>query len=172
MGQARRAWSDDARADATICMLEAFARSRPPRVDLVAQGLEHEDEMVRWTAARLVQAVDHKGTYLPQLAAHPDALVRARSGRLQRRRDEAKPPPGKVPELARRDRPPSANDSEEESGTDPLAARSRLAPGPSKKDGPTSKPAKEVRGHPQSKVNSPYYPQTELKTVEEGTEEP
>lgn len=50
----RRVLSDDPTIDAAICVLEAAGRTPSrQRANLLGQGLEHPDRLVRWTAARL-----------------------------------------------------------------------------------------------------------------------
>ena len=56
LGTARRTWSEDAEADGLICLLEAAARWQPHGRPLLAEGAEHEDQAVRWTAERLLAA--------------------------------------------------------------------------------------------------------------------
>ncbi|MFT5679699.1 MAG: hypothetical protein ACI8RZ_000604 [Myxococcota bacterium] len=52
LGTARRTFSEDATTDLAICVLEAAARVAGGE-GLVAEGLVHPDEAVRWTAQRL-----------------------------------------------------------------------------------------------------------------------
>lgn len=80
-GGGRRAVSDDPRADGLICLLEAAALLSPPQSSLIAEGLEHSDPLVRWTAARLLRAVDRGNPALQDAARHErDPLVVARLG--------------------------------------------------------------------------------------------
>ncbi len=80
LGDPRRTISDDPDSDAIICLLEASARARPPLLRPLRDGLSHDDERVRWTAVRLLQALDVEGDWRVLVAADPSALVQ---GRLQ-----------------------------------------------------------------------------------------
>lgn len=53
LGNSRRTVAGDPMTDAAICILEAAARSDPPRQSLIEMGGSHPDERVRWTASRL-----------------------------------------------------------------------------------------------------------------------
>ena len=78
VGRARRTTSDDAVIDGLIVVLEAGARSDPPRHDLLAEGLQHSDPLVRWTAVRLQRCVDPDWDPAG-LAQDADALVSQRA---------------------------------------------------------------------------------------------
>ncbi len=75
LGASRRISSSDPTVDAAICVLEAAARSDglddSARAALLAAGLQHADEGVRWTAARLSKAL-RMGRKAPTLPATTD----------------------------------------------------------------------------------------------------
>ncbi len=77
LGPNNRALHADPELDALICLLEAAAQGRPPGGSLLEQALGHPDATVRWTAARLLSAVNPRS---PALRKHTDTdpLVSAR----------------------------------------------------------------------------------------------
>ena len=56
-GLSRRLLAADESADAAVCLLEAAAQLPPPRLDLLREGLVHNDPAVRATAERLLGAL-------------------------------------------------------------------------------------------------------------------
>ena len=56
-GNARRPVSEDPTTDQILALMEAAARMDPPMLDLIRQGVEHEQEVVRWSAKRLLSAL-------------------------------------------------------------------------------------------------------------------
>lgn len=76
LGPAERALAEDPLEDATICLVEAAARSQPPAKALLAEALSHKSSLVRWTAARLLSTVDPRNHALNRGDADP--MVRAR----------------------------------------------------------------------------------------------
>jgi len=78
VGRARRTTSEDAVIDGLIVVLEAAARANPPRHDLLAEGVQHPDSLVRWTAVRLQRCVD-PGWDPAGLTQDADVLVRQRA---------------------------------------------------------------------------------------------
>ena len=52
-GRSRRARSEDVSIDLHLAVLEAAARTDPPKTALLTEGLEHESAVVQWTAERL-----------------------------------------------------------------------------------------------------------------------
>ncbi|NOY26329.1 MAG: hypothetical protein GXP62_10700 [Oligoflexia bacterium] len=80
---ARRAWSPDATIDGKICVLEAAARMNPVQVDLLVEGLGDEQELVRWTAARLLAATKPGHIALAHARDDSSARVRQRAGQPQ-----------------------------------------------------------------------------------------
>ncbi|MBN1336568.1 MAG: hypothetical protein JXB39_11475 [Deltaproteobacteria bacterium] len=91
LGQARRAVAEDPSTDALLCLLEAAARLSLPTSPaaagatgspdagllLFAEALDHPVPVVRWTAGRLLAAIDAQGRYVERLEQHPDPRVRA-----------------------------------------------------------------------------------------------
>lgn len=78
LGQARRVQATKAEDDALVCLLEAIARAPNRPVSIFQEALKHPTQEVRWTAARLIQALDTSGQYTSQLLQEQDALVRGR----------------------------------------------------------------------------------------------
>ncbi len=81
-GPLRRTTGENDDADRQIGILEAAAQTRPPRLGLVAQGLESEHDRVRWTAVRLLSCIDEEGEFTEEVKAKvedPSAPVRARA---------------------------------------------------------------------------------------------
>ena len=56
-GRVRRTRHEDPALDRLIVLMEAASQVAPPKVDIVAAGLSHEDERVRWTSVRLLRCV-------------------------------------------------------------------------------------------------------------------
>jgi hypothetical protein len=79
LSHARRAVHEDAVTDVAICVLEAAARVPDARRGLLEEGLDHDDRLVRWTAARLLQGLGRPGEWLGRASRDQDPLVRARS---------------------------------------------------------------------------------------------
>lgn len=82
LGQARRVVASDADSDEIVCLLEALARRPELSAQPLFDALDSPSPEVRWTAARLLQAVDRSGTASARLAQNPDPLVRGRAGPL------------------------------------------------------------------------------------------
>ena len=78
LGDRRRAGGVDAAEDIAICVLEAAAQARPPVKPLLVNGLSAESEAVRWTAVRLLAALDPDARELERLRDDPSRLVRGR----------------------------------------------------------------------------------------------
>ncbi|MDP2304801.1 MAG: hypothetical protein Q8P18_02080 [Pseudomonadota bacterium] len=97
--RSRRAWSEDANVDRRICLLEAAAIVPQARTDLLRDGLDDEDAIVRWTAARLLAVFDSGDAALQARAlSDPDARVRARAQFDAHRASPGEPPtPGGQP---------------------------------------------------------------------------
>lgn len=83
LGNARRVWSEDPTTDLTLVVLEVAAHLDPPEEDLLREGLAHPDELVRWTAARLLQGIGSLQALGPA-RSDASALVRARAEPPQR----------------------------------------------------------------------------------------
>lgn len=78
LGDRRRAGGVDASEDIAICVLEAAAQARPPVKPLLVGGLSAESEAVRWTAVRLLAALDPEASELERMRDDPSRLVRGR----------------------------------------------------------------------------------------------
>lgn len=75
----RRALAADPKIDALVCLLEAAALLPRPKTSLLEDALDHEDRLVRWTAARLLADDDPQNERLRErLRLETDPLVRAR----------------------------------------------------------------------------------------------
>lgn len=55
MGVSRRTVANDPETDLVLSVLEAAARSAPPKMALIRSAEQHADQRVRWTAARLIE---------------------------------------------------------------------------------------------------------------------
>ena len=55
LGVSRRTVANDPETDLTLTVLEAGARSTPPKLSLIRAAKQHADQRVRWTAARLIE---------------------------------------------------------------------------------------------------------------------
>lgn len=78
LGQAKRVRAADPSADRLVCVLEAIGRAPNRPAKLFVEALDHPNREVRWTAARLIQALDTSGLYTVQLLSKEDPLVRGR----------------------------------------------------------------------------------------------
>jgi hypothetical protein len=78
LGDRRRAGGVDASEDIAICVLEAAAQARPPVKPLLVGGLSSESEAVRWTAVRLLAALEPGASELARMRDDPSRLVRGR----------------------------------------------------------------------------------------------
>ena len=58
LGTSRRVWSPDVATDRRLALLEAAARTAPPKAELVAREVEATDPLVRFTAVRLIGALE------------------------------------------------------------------------------------------------------------------
>jgi hypothetical protein len=74
MGVSRRTVANDPRTDVAICVLEAAARTSPPRASLLRASTQHADQRVRWTAARLIEQLGARalGVESPPQSPVPD----------------------------------------------------------------------------------------------------
>ncbi|MCB9779297.1 MAG: hypothetical protein H6742_12090 [Alphaproteobacteria bacterium] len=79
LGPARRAVSSDPEIDARVVVLEAAARTSPPADWMLVEGLHDPARIVRWTAARLLAAIEPGHPALATARADPDALVARRA---------------------------------------------------------------------------------------------
>ena len=70
LGNSRRTVAGDPMTDSIICILESAARSEPPMLALIEEGQSHSDERVRWTAARLLERLEHQ-----EMSADPNGRV-------------------------------------------------------------------------------------------------
>ena len=61
LGRSRRTVANDPETDLTLSVLEAAARSDPPRMAMLQSVAQHPDQRVRWTAARLVEQLGARG---------------------------------------------------------------------------------------------------------------
>ena len=61
LGRSRRTVANDPETDLTLSLLEAAARSDPPRMAMLQSVAQHPDQRVRWTAARLVEQLGARG---------------------------------------------------------------------------------------------------------------
>ena len=75
LGISRRTVANDPDTDMTLSVLEAAARSAPPRLALIRSAVQHSDQRVRWTAARLIEQLGARG-----LAAESPLQSRASVG--------------------------------------------------------------------------------------------
>lgn len=74
MGVSRRTVANDPTTDVAICVLEAAARTSPPRESLLRASTQHSDQRVRWTAARLIEQLGARelGVESPSQSPSPD----------------------------------------------------------------------------------------------------
>lgn len=77
-GRVRRTRHEDPALDRLIVLLEAAGQVSPPRLELLREGLESEDDRVRWTAVRLLACLDEDWEAGP-FAEDPHPAVRHRA---------------------------------------------------------------------------------------------
>ena len=83
LGPVYRATAEDPAEDLLICLLEAAARGQPPGRSLLTEALAHDSPLVRWTAVRLIQAVDPNNAAIRSRPSETDPLVQARIKRIR-----------------------------------------------------------------------------------------
>ena len=80
LGLSQRAHSEDPTIDNIISLLESAARAPQPASEpLLAEALGHDAALVRWTAARLMPALNQAHPALEAARSDADPLVRARA---------------------------------------------------------------------------------------------
>ncbi len=96
LGTERRVLLEDPGSDLAVCLLEAAARTKPPRLRLLTDAHDHPDARVRWTALRLLS---QRGppTALGLFAADEHPLVQARLRHRAEKHGERKLPPRSTP---------------------------------------------------------------------------
>ena len=66
-----------------MCVLESPARGQPTGGSLLTAVLVHDWPLVRWTAVRLIQAVDPNNAAIRSRPSETDPLVQARIKRIR-----------------------------------------------------------------------------------------
>jgi hypothetical protein len=153
MGNARRAVSDSPFVDTAICVLESAARTDPIREDLLLQGANHPEEIIRWTAVRLLAGTRRGASQIEIARTDASAMVRERADTEPIHRGQAKrspeTPPGPEERAGGQERrPPAPGDKKRPEGKKKPAPKTRPAPGVRPAPGEGSKPKADAPHKP------------------------
>ena len=74
-GDSRRTLARDSTTDVGLSVLEASARKVPPSTALLEKARSLSDERLRWTAARLLEQLQHETPHHPDRSVSPEPAV-------------------------------------------------------------------------------------------------
>ena len=95
-GGGRRPVDPDVDVDLLLGVSTVLGHRKPPRIDLIAAGLEDEHPIVRWNAARILSRLQPDHPALEKARTDEDPLVRARA-QATHRPPRHLPPPNSTP---------------------------------------------------------------------------